>query len=145
MNLQARLAGAVENDAVDGACSAASKCHRMVASKPERFKEVRPGNDDGVPKFWRNWRGHDDVMQTRSIRGSGVTRLGHRIFECVFTIGTRSAQSIMASAGVPQIDMPAKAVDRRHPKKQRRRRPKSDADAHSQASGYEIRFREPHW
>jgi hypothetical protein len=34
-------------------------------------KEVRPGNDDGVPKFWRNWRGHDDVMQTRSIRGSG--------------------------------------------------------------------------
>src|SRR5690348_9480794 len=59
------------NDAVDGACSAASKCHRLVASKPERFKEVRPGNDDGVPKFWRNWRGHDDVMQTRSIRGSG--------------------------------------------------------------------------
>ena len=58
-------------DAVDGACSAASKCHRLVASKPERFKEVRPGNDDGVPKFWRNWRGHDDVMQTRSIRGSG--------------------------------------------------------------------------
>jgi Transposase DDE domain len=22
---------------------------------------VRPGNDDGVLKFWRNWRGHDDV------------------------------------------------------------------------------------
>src|SRR6516162_4312170 len=58
-------------DAVDGACSSASKCHRLVASKPERFKEVRPGNDDGVPKFWRNWRGHDDVMQTRLIRGSG--------------------------------------------------------------------------
>ena len=50
----------VANDAVDGARSAASKCHRVVASKPERFKEVRPGNDDGVPKFWRNrpayWR-----------------------------------------------------------------------------------------
>ena len=58
-------------DAVDGACRGALKCYRLVASKPERFKEVRPGNDDGVPKFWRNWRGHDDVMQTRSIRGSG--------------------------------------------------------------------------
>src|SRR5215472_5670190 len=58
-------------DAVGGARSAASKCYKLVASKPERFKEVRPGNDDGVLKFWRNWRGHDDVMQTRSIRGSG--------------------------------------------------------------------------
>src|SRR5215469_4062114 len=58
-------------DAVDGAYSAASKCHRLVASKPERFKEVRPGNDDGVLKFWRNWRGHDDVMQTRWMLGSG--------------------------------------------------------------------------
>ena len=58
-------------DAVDGARSAASKCYRLVGSKSERFKEVKPGNDDGVLKFWRNWRGHDDVMQTRSIRGSG--------------------------------------------------------------------------
>src|SRR3974390_2535698 len=57
-------------DAVDGACPAALKCYRLVASKPERFKEVRPG-DDNVLTFWRNWRGHDDVMQTRSIRGSG--------------------------------------------------------------------------
>jgi RNA-directed DNA polymerase len=30
------------------ASSAASKCYRLVASKPERFNEVRPGNDDGV-------------------------------------------------------------------------------------------------
>src|SRR5262249_17192737 len=58
-------------DAVDGARAAASKCYRLVASKSERFKEVRPGKDDGVLTFWRNWRGHDDVMQTRSIRGSG--------------------------------------------------------------------------
>jgi hypothetical protein len=35
-------------DALDGARSAASKCYRLVASKPERIKEVRPGNDDGV-------------------------------------------------------------------------------------------------
>src|SRR5215470_2711636 len=57
-------------DAVDGAHSAASKCYRLVASKPKRFKEVRPGDDD-VLTVWKNWRGHDDVMQTRSIRGSG--------------------------------------------------------------------------
>ena len=84
-------------DAVDGACSAASKCHRLVASKLERFKEVRPGNDDGVPKFWRNWRGHDDVMQTRSIRGSGEPAWVIALLKCALTIGTRSAQSIMAS------------------------------------------------
>src|SRR5215470_12082427 len=57
-------------DAVDGAHSAASKCYRLVASKPKRFKEVRPGDDD-VLTVWKNWRGHDDVMQTRSTRGSG--------------------------------------------------------------------------
>src|SRR5262249_10503428 len=56
-------------DAVDGAWPAALKRYRLVASKPERFKEVRPGDD--VLTFWRNWRGHDDVMQSRSIRGSG--------------------------------------------------------------------------
>src|SRR5262249_25726159 len=66
-----RQASMSANDAVDGARSAASKCYKLVASKPGRFKEVRPGNDDGVLKFGRNWRGHDDVMQTRSIRGSG--------------------------------------------------------------------------
>ena len=85
------------NDAVDGACSAASKCHRLVASKPEQFKEVRPGNDDGVPKYWRNWRGHDNVMQTRSIRGSGEPVWVIALLKCALTIGTRSAQSIMAS------------------------------------------------
>ena len=57
-------------DAVDGACPAALKCYRLVASKPEQFKEVRPGDDDALT-FWWNWRGHNDVMQTRSIRGSG--------------------------------------------------------------------------
>jgi hypothetical protein len=75
-------------DAVDGARSAASKCHRPVASKPERFKEVRQGNDDGVPKFWRNWRGHDDVMQTKSIRESGEPVWVIALLKCALTIGT---------------------------------------------------------
>src|SRR5262249_39541214 len=38
-------------DAVDGASSAASKCYRLVASKPKRFKEVRPGNLAGLVPF----------------------------------------------------------------------------------------------
>src|SRR5262249_30796928 len=54
-------------------------------------------NDDGVLKFWRNWRGHDDVMQTRSIRGSGEPVWVIALLKCALTIGTRSAQSIMAS------------------------------------------------
>src|SRR5262249_13430719 len=97
------------DDAVDGACSAASKCHRLVASKLERFKEVRPGNDDGVLKFGRNWRGHDDVMQTRSIRGSGEPVWVIALLKCALTIGTRSAQSIMAS-GFTAAQAPAHLI-----------------------------------
>ena len=36
------------NDAVHGASSTASKCYRLVASKPSDLKEVRPGDDDSV-------------------------------------------------------------------------------------------------
>jgi hypothetical protein len=39
------------NDAVDGASSAASKWYRMAVSKPERFKEVRPGNEMAFEVF----------------------------------------------------------------------------------------------
>src|SRR5262245_38533639 len=84
------------NDAVDGASSAASKCYRLVASKPERFKEVRPGNETafGVLKeLARTRRRNADKVDP----GIGRTRLGHRTLKCVLTIGTRSAQSIMAS------------------------------------------------
>src|SRR5262245_532662 len=83
-------------DAVDGASSAASKCYRLVASKPERFKEVRPGNETafGVLKeLARTRRRNADKVDP----GIGRTRLGHRTLKCALTIGTRSAQSIMAS------------------------------------------------
>ena len=53
-----------------------------------------------------NWRGHDDVMQIRSFRGIGRTRLGGRIVKCVFSIGTRSAQSIRASGRTRRINRP---------------------------------------
>src|SRR5262245_2271103 len=84
------------NDAVDGASSAALKCYRLVASKPERFKEVRPGNETafGVLKeLARTRRRNADKVDP----GIGRTRLGHRTLKCALTIGTRSAQSIMAS------------------------------------------------
>ena len=83
-------------DAVDGARSAASKCYRLVASTPERFKEVRPGNDDGVWSF--EGIGEDRRRNADKVDpGIGRTRMGQRIFECVLSIGTRSAHSIMAS------------------------------------------------
>src|SRR5215831_20437953 len=84
------------NDAVDGASSAASKCYRLVASKPERFKEVRPGNETafGVLKeLARTRRRNADKVVARI----GRTRVGQRTLKCVVLIGTRSAQSIMAS------------------------------------------------
>ena len=84
------------NDAVDGASSAASKCHRLVASKPEQFKEVRPGNETAfevLKELARTRRRNADKVDP----GIGRTRMGQRIFECVLSIGTRSAQSIMAS------------------------------------------------
>jgi hypothetical protein len=86
------------NDAVDGARSAASKCYRLVASKPERFKEVRPGNDDGVLKFWRNWRGHDDVMQTRSIRGSGEPAWVNASLNACFRLGPDPRRALWPAA-----------------------------------------------
>ena len=83
-------------DAVDGARSAASKCYRLVASTPKRFKEVRPGNDDGVWSF--EGIGEDRRRNADKVDpGIGRTRMGQRIFECVLSIGTRSAHSIMAS------------------------------------------------
>src|SRR6516165_3140675 len=61
-------------DAVDGAHSAASKCNtelkrRWAIQGGERT--AGSGIDGMELKVLTNWRGHDDVMQIRSIRGSG--------------------------------------------------------------------------
>src|SRR5262245_55618847 len=83
-------------DAVDGDSSAASKWYRMIASKPERFKEVRPGNEMAFEVFKqlaRTRRRNADTVDP----GIGRTRLGQRTLKCVFLIGTRSAHSIRAS------------------------------------------------
>src|SRR5262249_10924556 len=83
-------------DVVDGASSATSKCYRLVASKPERFKEVRPGNETAFGVFKelaRTRRRNADKVVARI----GRTRVGQRTLKCVVLIGTRSAQSIMAS------------------------------------------------
>jgi hypothetical protein len=67
--------------------------------------------------------------------GIGTTRLGQRIFECVFLIGTRSAQSIMAS-GLTAAQT-GRTHDRTRPMLQqlrkflpRRRRPHMTQSAH---------------
>src|SRR5437763_6027351 len=62
-------------------------------SQPERFKEVRQATTVAFKGIGEDRRGNADKVNP----GIGRTRLGQRIFECVFLIGTRSAQSIMAS------------------------------------------------
>src|SRR6516162_8952527 len=83
-------------DAVDGARSAASTCYRVVALKRARLKEVRPGNATAfevLKELARTRRRNADKVDP----GIGRTRLGQRTLKCVFLIGTRSANSIMAS------------------------------------------------
>src|SRR5262245_23840915 len=83
-------------DAVDGASSAASKWYRMIASKPERFKEVMPGNEMAFEVFKelaRTRRRNADTVDP----GIGRTRLGQRTLKCVFLLGARSAHRIRAS------------------------------------------------
>src|SRR6202040_3691243 len=68
----------------------------VVALEVRATKEVKRLSTWKV-ELRRNWRGHDDVMQTRSIRGSGEPVWVIALLKCALTIGTRSAQSIMAS------------------------------------------------
>jgi hypothetical protein len=61
-------------DAVDGAHSAASKCNTELKRRwAIQGGEVTAdsGTDDIELKALTDWRGHDDVMQTRSFRGLG--------------------------------------------------------------------------
>src|SRR6516162_6516030 len=64
-------------------------------SQPERFKKVRQATTVAfeVEGIGEDRRGNADKVDP----GIGTTRMGQRIFECVLSIGTRSAQSIMAS------------------------------------------------
>jgi hypothetical protein len=82
-------------DAVDGANSTVSKCYSdYVESESNQGGEATANlGADALKALARTRRRNADKVDP----GIGRTRLGHRIFECVFTIGTRSAQSIMAS------------------------------------------------
>ena len=64
-------------------------------SQPERFKKVRQATTVAfeVEGIGEDRRGNADKVDP----GIGTTRMGQRIFECVLSIGTRSAHSIMAS------------------------------------------------
>src|SRR5437763_11112456 len=72
-------------------------------SQPERFKEVRQATTVAFEGIGEDRRGNADKVDP----GIGTTRVGHRIFECVLLIGTRSAQNIMASGfTAPQTGRP---------------------------------------
>src|SRR6516225_9692315 len=62
---------------------------------------MRPGNDDGVLKFWRNWRGHDDVMLTRSIRGSGDPAWVNASLNACFRLGPAPRIALWPAASPP--------------------------------------------
>ena len=63
--------------------------------QPERFKKMRQATTVAfeVEGIGEDRRGNADKVDP----GIGRTRMGQRIFECVLSIGTRSAHSIMAS------------------------------------------------
>src|SRR5438874_11901802 len=83
----------------------------LVASKPERFKEVRQATTVAfeVEGIGEDRRGNADKVDP----GIGTTRMGQRIFECVLSIGTRSAHSIMASG--PTAAQTGRTHDRTRP------------------------------
>jgi hypothetical protein len=82
-------------DAVDGARSAASKCYsNCVASESNKGGEATVNvGAEALKELARTRRRNADKV----VPGIGRTRLGHRTLKCALTIGTRSAQSIMAS------------------------------------------------
>jgi hypothetical protein len=83
------------SDAVDGASSEASKCYSgCVGGESNKGGEATVNVEGGALKeLARTRRRNADKVDP----WIGRTRLGQRIFECVLLIGTRSAQSIMAS------------------------------------------------
>src|SRR5262249_40744647 len=83
-------------DAVDGAHSAASKCYRLVCVKARAIQ----GGEARKRRRRLKFEGIAEAMTTSCRQGRaglGRTRLARGIFECALLIGTRSAQSIMAS------------------------------------------------
>jgi hypothetical protein len=82
-------------DAVDGARSAASKCYSScVGSASNKGGEATVNVEGGALKeLARTRRRNADKVDP----GIGRTHLGHRTLKCALTIGTRSAQSMMAS------------------------------------------------
>jgi hypothetical protein len=77
-------------DAVDGACSAASKCCRLAEST--RAIQGETGHDGAfeLERIGEDRRGNADKVDP----GIGTTRMGQHIFESVLSIESRSAQQV---------------------------------------------------
>jgi hypothetical protein len=110
-------------------------------SQAERFKEVRQATTVAfeVEGIGEDRRGNADKVDP----GIGTTRVGQRIFECVLLIGTRSAQSIMASGFTAA--QTGRTHDRTRPMLQqlrkflpRRRRPHMTQSGHSPAPSQRL-------
>ena len=91
----AKGCGMSASDAVDGASSTVSTCYSScVESESNQGGETTANlGAEALNELARTRRRNAEKVDSRI----GRTRLGQRIFECMFLIGTRSAQSIMAS------------------------------------------------
>ncbi len=90
-----KTASYAASDAVDGASSDVSKCYTgSVESESNQGGETTANlGAEALNELARTRRRNADKVDP----GIGRTRVGQRILECVLLIGTRSAQSIMAS------------------------------------------------
>jgi hypothetical protein len=108
MSRWSRSAASVVNDAVNGATSAASECYSVVALKRKKIQ----GGEAARQRQRRQGKKFEGIGEDRRrnankvVAGIGRTRLGHRTLKCVRTIGTRSAQSIMASGHTGRTNRP---------------------------------------
>src|SRR6516165_10877858 len=110
-------------DAVDGAHSAASKCNtelkrRWAIQGGERT--AGSGIDGMELKVLTNWRGHDDVMQIRSIRGSGERAWVIASLNACFRLGPDPRSALWPAA--TSVAQTGRTHDRTRPMLQRRQK-----------------------
>ena len=123
------------SDAVDDARPAVSKCYSSCVENESNQGGETTANlgAEALKELARTRRRNADKVDP----GIGRTRVGQRIVECVLLIGTRSAQSIMASGFTAA--QTGRTHDRTRPMLQqlrkflpRRRRPHMTLSGHRQ-------------
>ena len=121
-------------DAVDGAHSAASKCNTGLKRGAIQGGEgtADSGIDDMELKVLTNWRGHDDVMQIRSIRGSGEPVWVNASLNACFRLGPDPRRALWPAA--TSVAQTGRTHDRTRPMLQKRQKVLARAPSFAQPS-----------